>query len=59
MSFIAECLACLPKPKEHDDPCEPLADSNAQHGHVCGVQMIALSLKPTATLNDSSLSLRP
>src|SRR5688572_13787395 len=59
ISLIKECLACLPKPNVQAKPCDPLAETIVPHGHVCGAQMTAPSLKPTATLISSSLSLKP
>src|SRR6218665_254655 len=58
ISFMLLCLACRPNPREHDRPCEPLAETGAPHPHVCGSHLADPSRSPTATLTASSLNLR-
>src|SRR5688572_1606880 len=59
MSFIAPCLAILPKPRGQDNPWLPLTLTVAPHPQECGWQMATPSLRPTAILTASSLRRRP
>src|SRR6218665_917064 len=39
MSFMLLYLTCRPYPSDHDRPCEPLAETESPHTHVCGSHM--------------------